>query len=104
MIRARCVSYEIIFNGKKGHSYNSSASVGARNPPQRIIAEGQEKITAGGKEYDCYWQHVFNGKDGSSKEWICKDAPLDGVVKRIRYAADESVEVDLLSASGHAGE
>ena len=52
------------------------------------LKEGDETITAGGKEYKCHWvqskvtvDHEGTKFETESKSWISKDAPLGGLVK-----------------------
>lgn len=68
---------------------NPPAVNGVR-PVVKKLGEGKEKITVGGKSYDCEWLHLetmidVNGTKmkSISKSWTCKDVPLGGMVKSV---------------------
>ena len=54
------------------------------------LGAGKEKLTIGGKTYDCEWMHLeinmevqgTNTKT-TTKEWTCKDVPCGGIVKYV---------------------
>jgi len=63
---------------------------GAENPDLKVekLGEGDETVTVGGKDYKAHWYSVkVTGKtqgmemDTTSKVWISKDVPLEGIVK-----------------------
>lgn len=57
----------------------------------KVLGQGEETISVGGKTYACHWvESSLEGKvmggmpiKGKSKVWICKDVPLSGMVKMV---------------------
>ncbi len=57
----------------------------------KVLGQGEETISVGGKSYACHWvESSMEGKvmggmqvKGKSKIWICKDVPLSGMVKMV---------------------
>ena len=67
--------------------YDPNAVPGADAKVEKL-EEGDEKVTVGGKSYDCHWIRakitlIANGANttGESKSWICKEVPMGGLVK-----------------------
>jgi hypothetical protein len=56
---------------------------GNKGKKSQKLEEGKEKITLGGKSYDCNWITAKAG-DGTmdvAKMWFAKDVPLTGLLK-----------------------
>jgi hypothetical protein len=80
-------------------------AVNGVKPVVKKLGEGKEKITVGGKTYDCTWLQyeytmTIDGKKFKSvvKTWTCKDVPLGGMVKN---EADADGNKSVMELTGH---
>lgn len=83
------------------------------NPPEvngvrpvvKKLGQGKEKISIGGKTYDCEWLQleVINDIAGTkmksiTKTWTCKDVPCGGMVKTV---SDTDGTKSTIELTGH---
>ena len=70
------------------------------------LGDGKEKVTVGGKSYDCTWSatevtttHNGTKYTAKTKVWMCKDVPLDGIVKTETEANGQKTSMELVATA-----
>lgn len=59
--------------------------------------EGREKLTIGGKTYECTWMTVKSGDPGieEAKVWFSKDVPLTGMLRIEAKSAGIAIAIEM---------
>ncbi len=70
------------------------------------LGDGKEKLSVGGKSYECTWiSYQVSTDQGGTKQsnkvktWSSKDVPLDGMVKMETDAAGHKMTTELVAVS-----
>jgi hypothetical protein len=84
-------------------SYEPYRPLGSKDAMVTKLAEGDEKITVGGKSYECHWVKVRvvaklpAPTDATTTVWTCPTVPVTGVVKLESQSAGGSAKKGIVS-------